>query len=100
MRKWYVRRDALGVVESAHEEVRPGYAEELLDEAHADLDYLLRPPKITEEQRIIAWLAENKFVDALVRALNNPTSDLDHLPPNAALSNADLVAKIKANLAP
>jgi len=52
----------------------------------------------TDEEKIVAWLAANPFADALIRALNKPSSDPNHLPPNAALTNAELVAKIKANL--
>lgn len=55
-------------------------------------------PAPTPEEEIAAWLAENKFADALIRALNKPTNDATHLPPNANLSNAALVAKIKVNL--
>ena len=57
-----------------------------------------QPTRRTDERRIAEWLAENPFTGALIRALNKPPSDPAHLPPNAALTNADLIAKIKANL--
>ena len=55
-------------------------------------------PVPTPEERIARWLAENPFADALIRALNRPTTDAKALAPNKALAPEDLVGKIKANL--
>lgn len=56
------------------------------------------PPPPTDDEQIIAWLADNKFAAALIRALDKPVGDPKHLPPNANLGDAAVITKIKANL--
>jgi len=55
------------------------------------------PQKLTDEEQIAAWLAENSYAAALVRGLNKPATDPTHIPVNKALTDAALVGKIKAN---
>jgi len=76
MTTWYVHRRSDGSVASAHQEVRPGYAEEALDQSSADLAPLLRPAMTYREKRKMAYIAELGEKPDFVETVGDVIDDL------------------------
>lgn len=76
MTTWYVHRRADGSVASAHQEARPGYAEEALDQSSADLAPLLRPVTTYRDKRKTAYIAELGAKPDFVETVGDVLDDL------------------------
>lgn len=54
MTVWYVHRRRDGTIASAHQELRPGYAEEVVEDSAPELAAILNPPVARLSRLVIA----------------------------------------------